>query len=425
MLCDPNDLAATALSSDLQRDNRTVTLSLIWHWGLIASEWALAIGWFYQAAMWYYKIGSVPNLNSLKFIDLTDSTENLPQVTVVVPACNEESAIGATIRSLLSSTGIRLQVVAVDDRSTDETGLRMDQVASEVFNKNNENSIEIIHINTLPLRWLGKPHALSAGADAAKADWILFTDGDVLFAPEALARALQYAVSDEVDHLVVMPDWITGSNGEAAMHGAMHALTTWSMRLWRVNCQGTKDFIGIGAFNLVRRSAYERLGGFRALRMEVLEDLRLGWMIKRAGMRQRVVLGPGLVSVRWANGAWGVVRNLEKNLFALHRYSTALMLLSCAGLALQIGWPLLGLLTAGWALAGGVATYIAIAAVYAASRRVTRVPVGYVLVFPVAASLFLFAMVRSMTLALWRGGVVWRGTLYSLKDLRAHAGRFW
>jgi len=175
----------------------------------------------------------------------------------------------------------------------------------------------------------------------------------------------------------------------------------------------------------VRRGAYEDLGGFRALQMEVLEDLRLGWMVKRAGMRQRVVLGPGLVSVRWAHGAWGVVRNLEKNLFALHRYSTALTLLSCAGLAAQIAWPLLGLIAGGWARAGGAAIFVAIAAVYAVSRRVTRVPVGYVVVFPLAAGVFLFALVRSMTLALWRGGVVWRGTLYSLRELRAHAGRFW
>ncbi len=402
-----------------------MTLALIWHWGFAASVWLLALGWLWQGLKWWRHLDSLVDLNNLDFIDLRSLFANDPQLTVVVPACNEQAAIGATLGSLLASEGIRLQIVAVNDRSLDETGAHMEEMANEIVNKNLDCSFDIIHIKHLPSGWLGKPHALAEGASLARAEWILFTDGDVLFAPDALARALQYAVTENADHLVVMPDWITGTPGEAAMHGAMHALTTWTMRLWRVNDPKAKDFIGVGAFNLIRRSVYEKLGGFRALQMEVLEDLRLGWMVKRAGLRQRVVLGPGLVSVRWANGAWGVVRNLEKNLFALHRYNTALTLLSCTGLAFQIVWPLLGLAIGGWARAGGVANFAVLALVYAASYRVTRVPVGYVILYPVAAGLFLFAMIRSMVLALWRGGVVWRGTLYSLKELRAHAGRFW
>ena len=402
-----------------------MTLTPIWHWGFAASVWLLALGWFWQAWLWWRNLDSVVDINYFNFIYLRGLSESSPQLTVVVPACNEQDSIAATLRSLLASEGLRLQIVAVNDRSTDETGARMENVRQQFLNKNIDHSLDVIHIKELSCGWLGKPHALATGAAQAQAEWILFTDGDVLFAPEALARALQYAIAERADHLVVMPDWITGTRGEAAMHGAMHALTTWTMRLWQVNDPAAKAFLGVGAFNLVRRGAYEDLGGFRALQMEVLEDLRLGWMVKRAGMRQRVVLGPGLVSVRWAHGAWGVVRNLEKNLFALHRYSTALTLLSCAGLAAQIAWPLLGLIAGGWARAGGAAIFVAIAAVYAVSRRVTRVPVGYVVVFPLAAGVFLFALVRSMTLALWRGGVVWRGTLYSLRELRAHAGRFW
>jgi len=348
-------------------------------------------------------------------------------LTVIVPACNEQAAIGATLRSLLASRGFALQVIAVNDRSTDRTGEVMEEIAIEFASSGSEfqHTLEILHIAELPPGWLGKPHALALAAQKAKADWLLFTDGDVLFAPDALALALRFAESEDADHLVLMPDWITHSFAEKAMHGAIHALSVWSMRPWRVADPKARDFLGVGAFNLVRRSTYESLGGFAALRMEVLEDLRLGWMVKRAGFRQRIAIGPGLVSVRWSDGAWGVVRNLEKNLFALYRYNLPLALAGCGGLVLQVALPLAALAFSGWSRAGALVLYAAVLGVYVVSQRITRVSPICVLLYPPAAALFLFAHLRSVALTLLRGGVVWRGTLYRLKDLRACAGDFW
>jgi len=213
------------------------------------------------------------------------------------------------------------------------------------------------------------------------------------------------------------------SFGERAMHGAMHALSCWTLHLWRVADPGARDFLGVGAFNLIRRSTYQALGGFESQPMEVLEDLRLGWRLKRAGFRQRVVLGPELAAVRWSHGAWGVVRNLEKNLFALYRFSVPVTLAACFGVALQIVLPLAAI--AGPARLAGLVTLAAIAAIYLAAARLTRVPPAYFLVYPFAWVLFLFAMLRSMTLALVRGGVTWRGTLYPLAELRKAAGSHW
>lgn len=356
---------------------------------------------------------------------LAPGDAGLPQLTVIVPACNESVSIAATLGSLLASRGVRLQILAVNDRSTDETGKIMEEIAAQALHQNPDITLQVIAIATLPEGWLGKPHALHTAARLAQSDWLLFTDGDVVFAPDALALALRYAVTERADHLVLMPDWTLKSHGEAAMLGAMHALSVWTMRLWRVADPRARDFIGVGAFNLIRRSAYEQVGGFEALRMEVLEDLRLGWKVKRAGYRQRVVFGPGLAAVRWAKGAWGVVHNLEKNLFALYRFQVGRTLLICLGLAIQIFLPLAALIVGGWARAGAMVMYAAVAGIYVASRGVTRVRPWYVLVYPVAATLFLFAMLRSMTLALVRGRVLWRGTFYSLKELRAHAGAFW
>ncbi len=392
--------------------------------------WLLALGWVAQWVWWRYGVPRVPDLTDgagAALPELVEESRSLPNLTVIVPACNEQAAIGATLHSLLDSRGVALQIIAVNDRSTDRTGQIMDDVASDFARSGSDtrHTLDILHIAVLPPGWLGKPHALATAAAKARTNWLLFTDGDVLFSPHALATALRFAESEEADHLVLMPDWITHSFGERAMHGAIHALSVWSMRPWRVADPRARDFLGVGAFNLIRRSTYESLGGFTALRMEVLEDLRLGWMVKRARYRQRIAVGPGLVSVRWSDGAWGVVRNLEKNLFALYRYNLPLALAACGGLVLQVALPLVALVVGGWARAGALVLYAAVFGIYVVSKRITRLSPVCFLLYPPAAALFLFAHLRSIGLALLRGGIVWRGTLYRISNLRENSGSFW
>ncbi len=377
--------------------------------------------------IWLICLRRVPDLTRQPLVPLAhDSFESpLPDITVVVPACNEQAAIVQTLRSLLASESVCAQVIAVNDRSVDQTGVLMENVAREVSARKTLHTLTVLHVVELPAGWLGKPHALAQAAGLAKAEWILFTDGDVLFDPTALARSLAYAQAERADHVVLMPEWITGSAGEAAMHGALQALSTWTLRPWRVANPRARDFLGVGAFNLLRRDVYEALGGFSSLRMEVLEDLRLGWLVKRSGYRQRVVFGPGLASVRWAEGAWGVVRNLEKNLFALYRYRLIVAAVACAGLILQIVWPLAALLVGGWARPAALVWYASVFGIFVVSRRLTGVSPRYAVLYPLAVTLFLFAHLRSIGLTILRGGVFWRGTFYSLKDLRANAGLFW
>ncbi len=417
-------------------------------WLLPVFCWLFALGWVWQAVERWRHRKATAELRALPMAEVADEAgagdEAGPQLTVIVPACNEEDGIEATLRGLLASRGLRLQIVAVNDRSTDATGARMEAVAAEWAGQACGQAaaghrLEVLHIPALPEGWLGKPHALAMGAERALAEWILCTDGDVVFAEDALARALGWAEQERADHLAVLPEWVVSSRAERALQGAMFAMTGWTTRTWKVADPKARDFLGVGAFNLMRRSSYEALGGFAALRMEVLEDLRMGWRVKQAGMRQRVAWGQGMVRVRWANGAWGVVRNLEKNIFALFRYRLPLALAACVGVALQVCVPVAALIVGGiagagagmaagpgmWTLAAGVATAAALVAVYAEQRRRIAVPVGYVLLFPVALAVFLFAMLRSIAMTLARGGVVWRGTLYPLAKLRAAAGRGW
>jgi glycosyltransferase involved in cell wall biosynthesis len=389
-------------------------------------SWLLALGWLRQAVAALRGIPTLPDLTRMNEAVLPVLGEsNGSDLTVIVPACNEEEAIEATLRSLLCSTGIRLEIVALDDRSTDRTGERMDAVASEVKACGGPHSLEVIHIRELPSGWMGKTHALHLGAKRATAPWLLFTDGDVKFDPRALRMSLRYALAEKADHLVLILTLILKTTGEAAMLAAMNALAQWSNRLWKVQDPKAWDFFGAGGFNLVRRAVYERLGGFEVLPMEVLEDLRMGWNIKRSGYAQQVVLGPGLVRIRWLQGALGVLSLTEKNAFALTRYRLGLALLSCLGLTVQVVWPPAAIAAGGWSLAAGLLTYVLIGLAYFANRRLTQVSPWLAVFYAPATAVILFAFLRSTLLVLLRNGVDWRGTRYSLPELRRNAGRLW
>lgn len=389
-------------------------------------SWLFAFGWIWQALVALRGIPHIPDITGEDCADLPPLVPcNAPHISVIVPACNEEAAIRATLRSLLDSSGLRLEIVAIDDRSADHTGKFMDEIAAEAAATNGPHSLCVIHIRELPAAWLGKPHAMAVGAQTATAPWLLFTDGDVLFQPRALELALREAIDVNADHLILIPTLILKTLAERAMLATIQVLSQWTIRLWKVDDPRARDFMGIGGFNLVRRSVYDQVGGFKELRMEVLDDLRFGWRVKRAGFSQKVVVGPQLVRIRWIDGAFSVIRLLEKNGFAVYRYRASLLLIACLGLAVQAVLPLAAIAVGGWSRAAGLLTCVAIGLVYAANRRVTQVSPWTAVLFGPAVAIVTFALFRSMILVLVRQGVNWRGTRYSLEILRRHAGRSW
>src|SRR5205807_7141091 len=103
-------------------------------------------------------------------------------------------------------------------------------------------------------------------------------------------------------------------------------------RLWKVSDPKARDYVGVGAFNMLRRTAFDALGGMQPLRMEAVEDMKLGKLIKKRGFKQIAAFGNGLLTIHWASGAWGIVRNLRKNTFAFLRFNWVLTLLSMVGL---------------------------------------------------------------------------------------------
>lgn len=339
----------------------------------------------------------------------------LPSLAIVVPARNEAADIEAALRSLLALDYPQLEVIAVNDRSTDATGEIMDRIAGEP----GSTRLRVLHVRELPPRWLGKTHAMWLGAQQTVSEWILFTDADCVFRSDAMRRAMFYVVKNSLDHLVLMPTIHMHTLGEQMMVSFPQVAAGFVLRFWKVRDPRTRDHIGAGAFNLVRRAAYAKVGTFEALRLEVVDDLKLGETLKRAGFRQDVVFGRDLVSLRWIQGAMGLVRNLEKNMFAFLQFRFSLVLAACFLLLFLNVWPFVGLFLApAWARAGFAFAVAMIAVRYYQGSAFTGVPGILFLANPISAILTGVAIVGSAFAAIRDGGITWRGTKYSLKELR-------
>jgi hypothetical protein len=199
----------------------------------------------------------------------------------------------------------------------------------------------------------------------------------------------------------------------------LQVLMVGAVRLWKVpDPRARRDAIGVGAFNMIRRDVYDELGGWEAFRMVVVEDVTLGRRVKEAGYAQRVALGLDLVSVRWAHGAFGVVENLTKNVFAFFAFRPQLLLAAACGIALFTLFPLAAIVVSPYPAA---VMMVALFLIYQQAGRYHHFTAAQLPLFPVASVLMIYALIRSMVIALWSGGVTWRGTFYSLSELRSAA----
>ena len=383
--------------------------------GCSATAWALAVAWTWKSLSVARNLHRVPNLAAPE--EYRDPPGS-PLLSVIVPARNEAASVVPCLESLLAQSYAPLRLFAVDDRSTDATGSLLDALAAQLPDR-----LTVLHIADLPAGWLGKPHAMHMAAQHAisvHSGWLLFTDGDVLFHPQAVRRALAFADRHRIDHMVLMPSPILRSTGEAFVLGFLQIIGFWSLRPWRVADPKAHDAIGIGAFNLLRTSAYQQTGGFAALRFQIVEDLALGRRVKQMGLHQAVAFAPGYVQLHWAPGIGGVVRTMTKNLFAIFSYRLWLLTASSAALLMLCLGPFLGVLWRRTRLPSAF-SLASIATLYMTAAPVTRMPPWTMLGFPVGAVSLAYAMLRSAVTTLSQGGVEWRGTTYPLAALRAQA----
>jgi Glycosyl transferase family 2 len=385
---------------------------------LIILAWLMALSWLSRSVAALRGMASVLDLAAIDESLLPALPESdVPHVTVIVPARDEQNSIEATLESLLDSDGVRAQIVAIDDRSQDRTGEFMDAVASRP-NKGS-NTIEIIHNGELPQGWLGKPHALALGVARARSPWLLFTDGDVTYAPQALELALRAATKEGADHFVLVPTLTHEGVLAAGVQGSIQALGQWAARMWKVQDPNAKDFFGVGGFNLLRAEAVQAFGGMERLRMEIVEDVSLGWLVKKELRRKSMmVLGPGLVKIAWIQRPWGIVHVLEKNAFAGFRFKTGMTVVASGALLLQAVVPLLAVAAGPWGVGACVTLYCGVAMSFHANRKLNNISPFLAILYAPSVVILAFAFLRSMILTIKRGGVTWRGTLYPLAELK-------
>ncbi|HKM84729.1 MAG TPA: glycosyltransferase [Terriglobales bacterium] len=339
-----------------------------------------------------------------------------PKVSIIVPARNEAEHIRETLSQLLALDYPNYEVVVVNDRSTDRTGQIVDEVAAS---PQAHGLLKVIHISELPSGWLGKTHAMWRAGEQASGDWLLFTDADVLFKPDSLRRAVAYAEAERAHHVVLFPRMIMKSPGERMMIAFFQMLFVFGHRPWRVANPKARDHMGVGAFNMVRRSVYEAVGSYRALRMEVIDDMKLGKVVKNAGFAQRNVSGEDLISLRWAKGVLGIVNNLTKNFFAVLSFQWWRTVVTIVGLGFLNLGPFLGVWFAhGWARVPYAIALGSLFAIYCGMSFRSPIPPYYFFLHPISTSLFIYILLRSMVHTLWNDGIVWRGTKYPLEELR-------
>jgi len=380
---------------------------------------ALWIAWLRYA--WLFgRVARLPNLRAMP----AERTQ-WPRLSVVVACRNEEAGLRRALSSLLSQDYPDSQIIVVDDRSEDGTVAILRELAAA------HPALRVVRVDTLPAGWLGKTNAMQVGAATATGDWILFTDADVVFAPGAFRRAVAWVEREGYGHAVALPRFVAPGFLERSFVSLFGLLFLLFLRVDDLRRPGSRGHIGVGAFNLVRLDAYRAIGGHERLRMEVADDLKLGLVLRRSGVRQGCADSGGMVSVRWQRGFRATMRGLMKNFFAGNEYRWGQTVANAIGLSLVTTFPVLFLAAArgtgaGWTVARLLAlgAWLTSALLHGVAARRFAGGRGHEgLALPLIGPCLAGVALASATITTLRGAVIWRGTRYPLPELRAAAVR--
>ncbi len=372
-------------------------------------------------------------LRRLARLPLPAAGATWPRVSIVFAARNEGATVGAAVPTMLALDYPDLEVIAVNDRSEDDTGAALDRLAAQSRRAINGEPVEsidrlaaenprlrVVHVTELPRGWIGKNHALHLGAQQAAGEWILFTDADIHFAPDVLKRAVHYARTQAIDHLSAVPQLSEHGHLLGICVNAFSFAFTIGLRPWRIPDPRSRAHGGVGAFNLVRATTYRKLGGHEPLRLRPDDDIKLGKLMKAGGFSE-LMLGSGAISVAWYDSLGAMIRGLTKNAYAGADYRFWAPPLGAALLLLGYVWPVVALfLTTGpalWLNAGSVVVMLGLGCDqtrFAGGRR------WHGLFLPLGMAVFSYILLRSMVVTHWMRGITWRGTHYPLRELKAN-----
>ncbi len=369
----------------------------------------LATFWILTAILSYRGMARIPVLTQVTPFE----GPNFPRVSILFAARDEAAKLPEALASLLALDYPNYEVIAVDDRSEDATLEILNDFARR------DARLKVAHIAELPQGWLGKPHALERAYRESSGEWLVFTDADVQFAPDLLRRALALIQQERSDHLTLLAGLDLRGFWEPTAVGYLGVCFAVGVRPWQVSNPKSKVYMGVGAFQQIRRSTYETIGTHRRLAMEVLDDMKLGKLVKQHGFRSSVAPSENFLQIRWQEGIRNVIKGMTKNMFAGFDFSVAKALGGVLGICVISVLPILGIIFArGPAqIAAGVAAAVAILfeAQLMTQARASR---WFGVTHALGAVIVSYIIVRSMVVTLGRGGVVWRGTFYALDELK-------
>jgi glycosyltransferase involved in cell wall biosynthesis len=386
-----------------------LTLVSLWHifsvalLGFVAFVWvALAIGVWFGMRMIPSLAGSVP---------LADAES--PTVSILFAARDEEEKLPGALATFLALDYPRYEVVAVNDRSEDATAAILDSAARA------DARLKVLGVTSLPAGWLGKPYALQQAYEKSTGEWLVLTDADVHFTPDVLRRAIALAEKNNWDHMPLLADAKMYTFGEKVVMTFFALAFVLATRPWKVNKPHSSEYLGVGAFQLIRRSTYQKMGTHRRLAMEVIDDVKVGKLVKEAGCRSGVAKAGSAVSVHWHSGVRNIIRGTEKNFFAATGYRLWMAGAQLLSLGLMWIYPWAALpVVRGWAMVFAVIAIAVPVVAQAGAAREFRVSVFYGLTQPLGALIFGWMLMRSTLVTMRNGGITWRGTFYSIQELK-------
>ena len=388
-----------------------------WHWAVAALSVFIAVVWIYTVVDMAIGMRSVPNLDQVAPFTGPD----FPRVSILFSARDEAAKLPAALASFLAVDYPNLEVVAVNDRSADATREILDAAAAK------DSRLKVVHITELPAGWLGKTHGLQTAYENATGEWLVFTDADVTFTPDVIRRVVALAVSQKLDHVPLLGFSEMSTVGDKILmsfFGLSFALGT---KPWKKGKPGSRFYFGVGAFQMVRRSAYIAMGEHKRLRMEVVDDVKVGKLMQNSGFASRPALCGKRVSVYWHQGVAATIRGTEKNFFATCQYRVAQAAGQILALLLAVDFPWIVLLIAyRWphdavrtaallSAAVSIAVPMMVQAAVAISFEISAL---YALTSPLGALLVAWMIIRSTYVTLKNGGVTWRDTFYPLDELK-------
>jgi cellulose synthase/poly-beta-1,6-N-acetylglucosamine synthase-like glycosyltransferase len=388
-----------------RRDHLVSTLRLLASLGTLV--------WLALGLQWLRGIRNIP---VLKELPEADRVEHYPGLSVILVARDEERSVHESVASIVAQDYPgTLEVIAVNDRSTDRTGEILEELMTRYPDR-----LRVLHVESLPAGWLGKTHALYIGAARATGEWLLFTDADVIFSADCADRAVRHAIENGLDHLTLPPEISCRSVLLRCFVAAFTLVFEMTQRPWRVGDPQAKEHVGVGAFNLIRKDAYEKSGTHRAIRMRPDDDMKLAKLLKRHGYKQGVAYGAGLLSVEWHQTLPDAVRGLSKSMLSGLDYRIGATAAGVLMLLLTNVLPVFCLFsrnTTGILCRSNLFSTFLIYA-YRARRFEDETPWWYALLHPIGICIFIYAMLRSASTTIINGGIEWRETRYSLKELK-------